>query len=202
MKFRLLFVFFITLLLTSCNEEAQRRLEAQKKEAEKAKVIFAALEKGWKFQSQPINEVAEKSMGFWPQWRTFMDELAQKPKSSISAFQKKTRMLTKKAEELKNSIPGQYNNAAIRSRISIVITNVSLLDMYMHLTQIPDKKVVRQIGEINQELIALQRELDKIDMKSKIPIEQGEIEMLQMMKDTARAIPSTVLLPSNTPKVE
>jgi hypothetical protein len=76
------------------------------------------------------------------------------------------------------------------------------LDMYLHLSQIPAQKVVRQITEINLELIALQREMDKVDMKLKIPIEFGETEMLQMIKDTARAIPSTVTLPSNTSRIE
>ena len=73
--------------------------------------------------------------------------------------------MTKKALELKDNIPGQYSTPAIKSRISILITNVSLLDMYLHLTQIPHKKVVNQVAEINLELIALQREMDKIDQK-------------------------------------
>jgi hypothetical protein len=177
-------------------------MEAQKKEAQKNEIIFTNINKGWVFQSAPINAVAENSMSFWPQWRTFMDELSQKPKSSISAFQKKSKVLTKKALELKDNIPGQYNNPAIKSRISILITNVSLLDMYLHLTQIPHKKVVKQVAEINLELIALQREMDKIDVKSKIPVEAGESEMLQMIRDTARAIPSSMPPSQNTPRVE
>ena len=83
-----------------------------------------------------------------------------------------------------------------------MITNVSLLDMYLHLTQIPYKKVVKQVAEINLELIALQREMDKIDVKSKIPVEAGESEMLQMIRDTARAIPSSMPPSQNTPRVE
>lgn len=202
MKYRISFAILFTFLLASCNENAKQRLEAQKKEAEKNKVIFAAIDSGWKFQSQPINEVSEKSMSFWPQWRTFIDELSQKPKSSISAFQKKSKALTKKALELKDNIPGQYSNPAIKSRISILITNVSLLDMYLHLTQIPYKKVVNQVAEINLELIALQREMDKIDVKSKIPVETGETEMLQMIRDSARAIPTSMPPSLNTPRVE
>lgn len=191
MKIQFRLFFLVIVILSSCNDENQRRLEAQKKEAQKKEKIFAVLNKDWIFQSEPINEVAEKSMTFWTQWRSFMDELAQKPKSSISAFQKKAKTLTKKATELNDNLPGQYNNPAIKSRISILITNVSLLDMYLHLKPIPTQKVVRQISEINLELIALQREMDKIDVKSKIIIEEGEADMLKIL-DTARAIPSNV----------
>lgn len=188
--------------MSSCNDNKKLRLEAQKKEAQKKEVIFKNISNGWNFQNTPINEVAENSLGFWSQWRTFMDELAHKPKSSISAFQKKSKVLTKKALELKENLPVQYNTPSIKSRIAILITNLSLLDMYLHLTQIPDKKVVHQITEINLELIALQREMDKVDVKNKIPVEMGETEMLQMIKDTARAIPSNVVLPSNTSRIE
>lgn len=203
MKYSICLFFLVLFFLPSCHSDNQKlRLEAQKKEAQRKEVIFNNINKGWDFQKAPINEVAENSLGFWSQWRTFMDELAQKPKSSISAFQKKSKALTQKALELKENLPVQYNNPSIKSRISILITNVSLLEMYLHLTQIPDKKVVKQIAEINLELIALQREMDKVDVKSKIPVETGESEMLQMIKDTARAIPSTVTLPSNTSRVE
>lgn len=202
MKHQFWFFFLVVLFLSSCNDDKKLRMETQKKEAQKNEIIFTNINKGWVFQYAPINSVAENSMSFWSQWRTFMDELAHKPKSSMSAFQKKSKALTKKALELKDNIPSQYNNPAIKSRISILITNVSLLDMYMHLTQIPDKKVIKQIAEINLELIALQREMDKIDVKSKIPVEAGESEMLQMMRDTTRAIPSNVPLAPNTPRVE
>lgn len=202
MKHHFWYFFIGTLFLSSCNDNDKRRSEAQKIEAQKKEVIFKNISKGWDFQNAPINEVAENSLGFWSEWRSFIEELAQKPKSSISAFQKKSKALTKKAQNLKENLPVQYNTPSIKSRIAILITNISLLDMYMHLTQIPDKKVVHQIAEINLELIALQREMDKVDVKNKIPIEMGETEMLQMIKDTARAIPSNVVLPSNTPRVE
>ena len=42
----------------------------------------------------------------------------------------------------------------------------------------------------NAELVSLQRQMDKITEKSKIPVEEGESDMLQML-DTTRAIPST-----------
>jgi hypothetical protein len=43
------------------------------------------------------------------------------------------------------------------------------------------------VSEINLELVS-QRQMDKIVEKSKIPIEEGESDLLKMM-DTSRAIP-------------
>jgi hypothetical protein len=68
------------------------------------------------------------------------------------------------------------------------------------LDNIPDKKVIVLVGEINAELVSLQRQMDKITEKSKIPVEEGESDMLRML-DTTRAIPNTTL-DSNLPRVE
>jgi hypothetical protein len=73
------------------------------------------------------------------------------------------------------------------------------------LDNIPDKKVTLLVSEINLELVSLQRQMDKIVEKSKIPVEEGESDLLKMM-DTARAIPSTPVpntpIDPNLPRVE
>jgi hypothetical protein len=63
--------------------------------------------------------------------------------------------------------------------------------------------VVHLIAEINNELASLQRQMDKIVEKSKIPVEEGESELMKMM-DASRAIPnsSPSMVDPNTPKVE
>jgi hypothetical protein len=91
---------------------------------------------------------------------------------------------------LNNNIPYQFQQPQIKSRIGTLITKVRLLDLFIHLDAIPDKKVIVLVSEINAELVSLQRQMDKITEKSKIPVEEGESDMLQML-DTTRAIPST-----------
>jgi hypothetical protein len=58
------------------------------------------------------------------------------------------------------------------------------------------------ISEINNELSSLQRQMDKITQKSKIPVEEGESELMKMM-DASRAIQNTpspnTLIDPNTP---
>jgi hypothetical protein len=47
----------------------------------------------------------------------------------------------------------------------------------------------------------LQNQMNKIIQKSKIPLEEGESELLKML-DTARAIPNTPQIDPNIPRVE
>jgi hypothetical protein len=144
-------------------------------------------------------------MATWNELRLFLAELALKPKKTIGAFQQKSKAISKKAMALNDNTPYQYNQPQIKSRISTLITKVRLLDLYIHLDNIPDKKVVHMIAEINNELSSLQRQMDKITEKSKIPVEEGESELMKMM-DASRAIPNTpssnTLIDPNTPRIE
>jgi hypothetical protein len=76
------------------------------------------------------------------------------------------------------------------------------MDLFIHLNKVPDDKVVFLIQEINKELISLERQMDKIVEKAKIPKEEGEADFLRML-DTTRAIPSsTPPLDQNKPRIE
>ena len=130
-----------------------------------------------------------------------MEELAQKPKKTIGAFQQKSKSLTKKAIALNDNIPVDFSKPQIKSRISALIAKVQMLDLYIHLDNIPDKKITKLIAEINLELISLQRQMQKTVDKSKIPIEEGESDLLKMM-DASRAIPNTPIIDTNIPRVE
>ncbi len=188
------------LLLTSCKEDNQQLAGENKKAAQKKEVIYKNISKSWDFYAAPINTTSEQSVASWTEFRQFLEELGQKPTKTIGAFQKKAAELSKKVVLLNNNIPYQFQQPQIKSRIGTLITKVRLLDLFIHLDAIPDKKVVVLISEINAELVSLQRQMDKITEKSKIPVEEGESDMLRML-DTTRAIPNTTLDP-NLPRVE
>ncbi|BDB54331.1 hypothetical protein GENT5_06360 [Flavobacterium ammoniigenes] len=188
------------LLLTSCKEDNQQLAGENKKAAQKKEVIYKNISKSWDFYAAPINTTSEQSVASWTEFRQFLEELGQKPSKTISAFQKKAAELSKKVVLLNNNIPYQFQQPQIKSRIGTLITKVRVLDLFIHLDAIPDKKVVVLISEINAELVSLQRQMDKITEKSKIPVEEGESDMLRML-DTTRAIPNTTLDP-NLPRVE
>ena len=208
MKYKIAVFFLLAFILFSCQNDNQKRLAENKKEIKKREIIFKNIEKGWVFYDTPITEASEKSIASWNDFRLFLAELAQKPKKTIGAFQKKSEALSKKAMALNNNIPFEFDKPQIKSRISILITKVRLLDLFIHLDIIPDKKVTLLVSEINLELVSLQRQMDKIVEKSKIPVEEGESDLLKMM-DTTRAIPSTLTpntvntpIDPNLPRVE
>lgn len=200
MKYKIALFLLLVFVLHSCQNENEKRLAENKKEAKRKEVIFNNINKAWLFIDEPINEVSEQNEASWKEWREFLKELDGKPKKTIGAFQKKSSAIAKKAMALNNNIPSQFNQPQIRSRISILITKVKMMDLFIHLDKIPDEKVTFLIGEINKELVSLERQMDKIVEKSKIPQEEGESDFLRML-DTARAIPNTIVDP-NLPKVE
>jgi hypothetical protein len=203
MKYKIIPFLFLLISLCSCKDDNQKRIAENEKDAKKKEVIFSNIKKGWVFYDAPINTTAEESVATWNELRLFLAELAQKPKKTIGAFQQKATAISKKAMALNENLPIQFDKPQIKSRISTLITKVRLLDLYIHLDVISDKKVVHLIAEINNELASLQRQMDKIVEKSKIPVEEGESELMKMMDDS-RAIPNNnqTMIDPNIPRVE
>jgi hypothetical protein len=197
MNNKLTLLFLVILIQFSCKNNNEERLADNLKDAKKKELIFTTINKGWIFFDKPINTVSEANMATWPEWRDFMKELAIKPKKTITAFQKKAKTLSTKVTALNANIPVQFDSPQIRSRIATLTTQVRMLDLYINLDKVSDKKVTKLVAEINIQLVSLQRQMDKIVEKSKIPIEAGESELL-MMLDTTRAIQSgRPMIPNN-----
>lgn len=193
-------LFFLGTLLFSCKNDAEKRIVASEKDLKKKEIIFSNIDKGWVFNSNPSNATSQAKTLSWTEWRVFLEELKQKPKKTITAFQKKSTEISKKALALKNNTPFDFDVPQIKSRISTLITKVKLLDLFIHLDNIPDQKVIILISEINIELLSLQNQMAKIVQKSKIPVEEGESDLMKML-DTTRAIP-TVKPDFNRPRIE
>ena len=201
MKLKLIHLFSLVFVLNSCKNDTEKRLVETQKDAKKKELIFENINKAWVFNANPINATSQANTLSWNEWRIFLAELDQKPKKTIGAFQKKSTELSKKAMALNDFIPTEFNKPQIKARISILITKVRMLDLYIHLNDIPDQNVLVLVGEINTELASLQNEMDKIVQKSKIPLEEGESDLLKML-DTARAIPNTPQTDPNLPRIE
>lgn len=198
MKLKLVCFLTLFFVLNSCKDENEIRILENKKDAKKKEVIFLNIEKAWTFSASPINPTSTANMVSWKEWRLFMTELDQKPKKTIGAFQKKSTELSKKVMSLNDFLPLEFNKPQIKSRIAILATKIRMLDLYIHLNDIPDQKVIGLIPEINAQLVALQNQMDKMVQKSKIPLEEGESELLKML-DTTRAIPNS---PQYNPNIQ
>jgi hypothetical protein len=201
MKIKNIYLLGLVFCLFSCVNENKKRHEEAEKDFKKKELIFSTIEKSWVFQTKPINTASQTTSQNWKEWRSFLEELDQKPTKTIGAFQKKSTELSKKVMVLNDFLPTEYANPHMKSRINILITKVKMLDLFIHLKDIPDQKVVALIPEINLQLVALQNQMYKLDKKSKIPLEEGESELLKML-DSSRAIPNTPQLDPNTARVE
>ncbi|MBA4275910.1 hypothetical protein [Flavobacterium sp.] len=203
MKFKFIGLFSLVFILNSCKNENEKRLVENKKDAQKKELIFSKIDKGWNFNAIPLNETSETYTTTWPAWRDFMTELSYRPQKTIGAFQKRATALSKKVTALNTSIPTDFDKPQIKARISVLMTKVRMLDLYIHLKDIPSEKVLALIPEINMELMSLQNQMDKIVQKSKIPLEEGESDLIKML-DSARAIPNSPQMPidPNIPRVE
>lgn len=168
----------------------QHYVETQR-DLKKKEIIFANINKSWVFNSTPSNPTSQNLTTNWTEWRIFLDEISRKPKSTILAFQQKSKNLSKKATDLKLNIPAAFKNPALKSRISVLLTKVNMLELYINLSKIPDNKVIELITQINIEINALQLQMNEITVKSEIKVEEGEQDLIRMM-DTTRAVPSVV----------
>jgi hypothetical protein len=201
MNNKLTLLFLVIFTQFSCKNDNEKRIADNLRDTKKKELIFTTINKGWVFQDSPINATSEATLANWAEWRAFMEELAIKPKKTIGAFQKKAKALSTKVMVMNANIPTQFDTPQIRSRIATLTTQVRMLDLYINLNKVSDIKVINLVSEINLELISLQRQMDKIVEKSKIPLEVGESELL-MMLDTSRAISSgspAIPLNSNNP---
>lgn len=197
MKFSFITFLIPLLFLFSCQDEDAIREKERLKNIEKSEVIFDKIDKGWNFNLTSSTDEVEAILKNWNQWNDFSREIEQKPKSSINAFRKKAITLSKKAEDLNNNIPEKFNNPQVKSRISIIVTQLHQLDLYINLDKIPAEKVIAIIPNVNKGLQSLEAQFQEILRKEKIPMEQGEADMIKML-DTTRAIPSSkIILPKN-----
>lgn len=194
MKIHFPSIFILFFIFISCHNSDDKHLIEIQKDAKKKELIFANINKSWVFNASPSNETSKGLTSQWTEWRIFLDELSKKPKSTIGAFQQKSKNLSKKAFDLKQNIPQQFNNQAVNSRITVLITKINMLELFINLTQIPDSKVASLITEINTEVASLQLQMNEISVKSKIQTEDGEEDLIRMM-DTTRAVPSVTSVP-------
>ncbi|WP_291118716.1 hypothetical protein [Flavobacterium sp. UBA6135] len=181
-----LFLLLITLFV-SCKDDNEKRLIAQEKERQKKEVIFNKINNSWRFRTIELQPKAQALIGDWSEWRLFFTELNQKPTSSIGAFQNKSKDLSKKAEELVETIPAALFIPEFKSRFLVLSTQFRSLELYLTLDDIPDEKVIYFINEINKQLASIELQLEELVRRSEVPIEQGEADLLRML-DTSRAV--------------
>lgn len=191
---KILFSLFLAsfALLVSCKDDSDARLQDIARNNKKNEQIFTKIDKAWDFNAPSTNPDVQSIIRNWDEWRLFMTELEQKPKSSIGAFKQKAKTLSRKVTDLNNNIPSSFDKPEIRSRIMTLSTKIKSLDLYINLDKIPEEKVLKLIPEVNTELASLEYHMEKIVKKSQIKLEEGEAEMIRSLSDSVnKTLPKT-----------
>lgn len=200
MKFKLYSLLLLVIFLFSCQQDDAKSKAEKLKDIKKKEAVFYAINEAWFFDIPEMTEKTRAITNNWAELRLFVTELDQKPTSSIGAFQKKAKILSKKVAELNNNIPEQFNTTPVKSRIAILNTKINSLNLYINLRDIPVKKVEKILAEINVELYWFYEQMEEIIIRSEIPAEEGEPDFM-LMKDSTRAIPSDAKI-INSPDLE
>ena len=182
------FILILSLGLISCENDAQQKLEADKI-VQKNEAVFKSISKMWQFNFPNASPVIKANLNAWNEWRQFEIEMRQKPKSSLSAFRKKKKNITTKADTLVATAPLEYQKPQVLSRLTTLNTKIKSLETFMNLQVIPEDRIAKLIPEINEEIKGLYNQWEEIIIKKAIPKEIGEDLMLQALDTTRNARP-------------
>ena len=184
MKMKFIYSFLLLLVLVSCNDFSDLNAESEKNK-QRNEAVFKAISKEWNFVFPSTKPEIHTALNEWKDWRQFQNELEQKPKTSLLAFQMKIENVSKRADSLYLTVPAKYNNPQVRSRLITLDTQLNSLNTYMHLQVIPEKKVIGLIKSVNEEIKSVYKQLDEIIIKEAIPMEIGEADLIKAL-DTSR----------------
>jgi hypothetical protein len=177
---------FILLLTASCKNDNEARKIAQKVEEVKQDSIFKEITKLWQFEIPTSKTLASTVLKEWSAWQDLMAELRQKPSVNIENYQLKAGLLSQKVKILLVSTPIEFQKPEILSRILVLQTRINSLDLYINLDRIPLDLLKKYFFEINEELNAITAQMDAVFIRAEIPVEEGELEAIQQLKDTTR----------------
>jgi hypothetical protein len=183
---QLLYFILASVLLVSCNDFDEQAKEAEKL-AQKNELVFQNISKKWNFNFPQAQPEIEKVLLSWNEWQQFQKEMQQKPKTSLLAFQMKVKNVSGKADTLVVTVPEKYNSPQVRSRLITLNTKIKSLDTFIHLQDIPEKRVIQLIEEINTEINGVYKQWNEIVIKAAIPKEIGEDEMIRALDTTRNA---------------
>jgi hypothetical protein len=188
MKSLFLFCLVIIFCFSACKDDTNNRELEVKKALKEKTSVFNTINKAWIFSERTLTPESQTISSNWSEWRLFINELNQKPKGTIGAFQRKTKSLVQKADAISLNIPPKLNKPQIKSRIMAMVTKVKSLHIFLNLQKIPQKKVIVLISDLNIEVNAIQDQIEEIVRRDNIQLEEGEGEMLNSLKGGGQMI--------------
>ncbi len=172
-------IIFSLFSVISCQDDAKANAILLANNLKEKELKFQNISKAWKFEPRELSPESQTIVTNWNEWRLFNNELYQKPKSTIGAFQRKAKALVQKAEVLSTSVPEKLNKPQIKARLMAMISKLKSLNTFINLDKIPVEKVLPLISDLNVEIMVIQDQIEEIVKRSHIQKEEGEEEMLR-----------------------
>lgn len=198
-------IFFLFIGFTSCNDFSEQNEESIKIN-QKRDAVFKSISKKWLFVfPENTNSEIKETISNWNEWQQFKRELEEKPKTSLLAFQMKVKNVSKKSDSLSLTVPENFNIPQVRSRLVTLNTKIKSLNTYIHLGEIPEKRILTLITEINEEIKGVYTQWDEVVTKKAIPKEIGEDDMIRALDTTRLAnkkFQDEIIENENKPKPE
>lgn len=141
----------------------------------------------WKFSVSISNPAVSSKLNNWEEWRNYVNEITISPSPSLSGFTFKSAALVQKVNALRISIPELYNKQETKARIALLETNVQNLDMLLELEPLNPKEITKLLAAIQKNTNSLINQFDEFEVKSRIPKEEGEDQLLQPVDTIKRA---------------
>jgi hypothetical protein len=194
---RHILLFGLFALLFSCQEDSAQHAANLKEITKKNNDAFKAISAKWAFTIPQPTPGAATQMANWQEWNLYVKELQEKPKPSLQAYREKSKLMVTRTEGLLNNMPPLYNNPAVRTRISVLITKVRLIYMLLGAdNNIPSDRIITLITDINRESAQLLLQFDELVRRSQIRTEQGEEEMIRALDTVRMANPDAMVQPA------
>ncbi|MDR2222573.1 MAG: hypothetical protein LBE34_07515 [Flavobacteriaceae bacterium] len=180
-------ILCLSLVTSSCKDDSERKQqEIQKKLKQHNDSVFQFLAKNWKFViPHPTNEL-KQNIDDWSTLNDLKKELTLAPVSTIGAFQKKAEVLSQNAlNVVYQSYPAAVNYPDVKARYTALLTSIQNLEMYITVDPIDIKKVDHCIKEVQNNLRIFYAVMEEELVRTNIPKEEGEQEMIQEMQNMA-----------------
>ncbi len=152
----------------------------------KNQASLSQINSAWNISFPSTDPEVSTELNKWKEFQNFIREVKQKPNSSLNAYRIKITNLSNRADSLYLNTPKKFDLPQVRSRLVAMHTQLQALDTYFSLDIIPLDKVSPLFLSLNKELNAFYTQCNEIIIKSKIPTEIGEKEMIKAL-DTTRS---------------
>lgn len=186
-RYLTLVLLLVAGMFSSCKDDDSKRVAEQERYQEKRAQVLTNISRAWKFREMQLSPRSQELVQDWAQWRLFFAELSNTPTGTIEAFQKKSKDLTRKADDLFQSLPPDLQIVELKSRFLVLLNYFRSIEMFVNLDEIPEQKVMLLIQETNQQLASIELQMEEMFRKKDIKLEAGEADMLRLL-DTSRAV--------------